>query len=72
MFADSCKKEILKIADEIGKGRHDSLSEYADNNARDFFAECFANACCGKVNVYGKSLIEYLKRRGYLDDQETT
>lgn len=71
-FADSCKKEILKIADEIGKGRHDSLSEYADNNARDFFAECFANACCGKVNVYGKSLIEYLKRRGYLDDQETT
>lgn len=72
MFADSCKKEILKIADEIGKGRHDSLSEYADDNTRDFFAECFANACCGKVNVYGKSLIEYLKRRGYLDDQETT
>lgn len=72
MFADSCKKEILKIADETGKGRHDSLSEYADDNTRDFFAECFANACCGKVNVYGKSLIEYLKRRGYLDDQETT
>lgn len=72
MFADYCKKEILKITDEIGKGRHDSLSEYADDNTRDFFAECFANACCGKVNVYGKSLIEYLKRRGYLDDQETT
>lgn len=68
IFADSCKKEILGIADELGKGRHDYVSKYADDNTHDFFAECFANACCGKVNVYGKSLIEYLKRRGYLDD----
>lgn len=68
MFADSCKMEILEIANELGKSRNDSISKYANDNTHDFFAECFANACCGKVNVYGKSLIEYLKRRGYLDD----
>ena len=69
MFADSCKAEILKIANELGRSRHDSVSKYANKNPRDFFAECFANACCGKVNVYGKSVVEYLKRRGYLDEK---
>ena len=69
MFADSCKAEILKIANELGRGRHDSVSKYANKNPRDFFAECFANACCGKVNVYGESVVEYLKRRGYLDEK---
>nr|DAZ00124.1 MAG TPA: minor capsid protein [Caudoviricetes sp.] len=68
-FADSCKAEILKIANELGRSRNDSISKYADKNPRDFFAECFANACCGKVNVYGKSVVEYLKRRGYLDEK---
>lgn len=49
--------------------RNDSISKYANDNTHDFFAECFANACCGKVNVYGKSVVEYLKRRGYLDEK---
>ena len=48
--------------------RNDSISKYANDNTHDFFAECFANSCRGKVNVYVKSLIEYLKKRGYLDD----
>lgn len=69
MFADSCKAEILKIANELGRSRNDSISKYANKNPRDFFAECFANAHCGKVNVYGKSVVEYLKRRGYLDEK---
>lgn len=67
-FAEKCKDEITSIAEESKLARRDRLSKYALANPRDFFAECFANSQCGRINAYGKAIVEYLKRRGYADD----
>ena len=59
-MADTHKKEILDIV----KSNKAKLSEYAKENSRDFFAECFANLNCGKPNAYGLALSEFLEKRG--------
>ena len=37
------------------------LSKYGKSSPAEFFAECFANAECGKPNELGKAMKEYLK-----------
>lgn len=61
-MADKHQEEIMNIVNS-NKGR---LSEYAKENSRDFFAECFANLNCGQPNEYGIALSEFLKQRGLL------
>lgn len=54
------------LSNDIVKSNKGRLSEYAKENSRDFFAECFANLNCGKPNEYGIALSEFLKQRGLL------
>ena len=61
-MADKHREEIINIV----KSNKDRLSEYAKENSREFFAECFANLNCGKPNEYGIALSEFLKQRGLL------
>ena len=62
--AEEHKRELLEIADELGIGTGDHVSRYANERPVDFFAECFANLECGRMNVYGKAMKVFLERRG--------
>ena len=59
-------QDILKIAHDIDPNfvLSDYISKYGKTNNYEFFAECFANANCGKPNVLGKAMEQYLKERG--------
>lgn len=57
------RKDVIDIA--IKKNANfdinTQLSTYGKSTSAEFFAECFANAECGKPNELGKALKEYLK-----------
>ena len=59
-------QDILKIAHDIDPNfvLAESISRYGKENSYEFFAECFANANCGKPNTLGKAMSQYLKERG--------
>lgn len=42
----------------------ENLSTYGKTNSMEFFAECFANMECGKINELGEAMKQYLKQRG--------
>lgn len=59
-------QDILKIAHDIDPTfvLSEQISRYGKENSYEFFAECFANANCGKPNTLGKAMDQYLKERG--------
>lgn len=59
-------QDILKIAHNIDPTfvLSEHISNYGKENSYEFFAECFANANCGKPNTLGKAITQYLKERG--------
>ncbi len=65
-IANNIAQEIYEIAKnnnpnfDLAK----QLSQYGKENSFEFFAECFANAECGKPNELGKAIKQYLKKRG--------
>lgn len=65
-LADYCKREIENIVQSLPGRPSKIISRYSRDNSREFFAECFANLECGKVNAYGFALKQFLKEEGYL------
>jgi hypothetical protein len=65
-FAAEYQDRIVARAVKSKRNKSDYVSGYAKDNPRDFFAECFANANCGKPNAYGKALMELLREDGVL------
>ena len=63
-FTDKMKNDILKIAEKLDEKFkfEENISYYGAGNSKDFFAECFANSECGKINILGMALLEYLKK----------
>ncbi len=59
--------EIIEIA--VDRNPYFDLSEnisrYGMSDSEEFFAECFANAHCGKPNELGEAMLEWLRRQGY-------
>lgn len=57
------RSDIINIATKNNSNFdiNDELSKYGKSSPAEFFAECFANAECGKPNTLGKAMIEYLK-----------
>ena len=67
-IADTIQDEILEIAKEKSTFFNPMtyLSTYGNTNSFEFFAECFANMECGKSNILGEAMKEFLKRRNLL------
>ena len=65
-ITDKISQEIYEIAlkNNPKLNINELLSVYGKENSFEFFAECFANLECGKINELGKALGEYLKKRG--------
>lgn len=65
-------KEIKNEISEIAKKNHpeinvkDLISGYGMTNAKEFFAETFANSQCGAPNELGEAMNEWLKEKGLL------
>ena len=65
-------KEIKNEISEIAKKNHpeikvkDLISGYGQTNAKEFFAETFANSQCGAPNELGEAMNEWLKEKGLL------
>lgn len=57
------RNDIISIATKNNSNFdiNDELSKYGKSSPAEFFAECFANAECGKPNTLGKAMTEYLK-----------
>ena len=57
------RNDIIKIAikNNANFNIDSCLSVYGKSSPAEFFAECFANAECGKPNELGKAIQEYLK-----------
>lgn len=57
------RNDIISIATKNNSNFdiNSELSTYGKSSPAEFFAECFANAECGKPNTLGKAMIEYLK-----------
>ena len=62
--------EVIAIARENNPEfkLKDNISKYGTKNGEEFFAEVFANGLCGKPNELGKSIVQYLKEKGYYVD----
>jgi hypothetical protein len=58
--------EIFKIAEKIDPDNDPMIymSDYAQTNSKEFFAEVFANSQCGKPNVLGQAMNEWLRKKG--------
>ena len=56
--------EIIEIAKTLDKDfiLDNNMSKYGKTSPQEFFAECFANAECGKPNALGKAIKIYLER----------
>jgi hypothetical protein len=56
--------EIIEIAKTLDKDfiLDNNISKYGKTSPQEFFAECFANAECGKPNALGKAIKIYLER----------
>ena len=69
---DKLYKEIKNEISEIAKKNHpeikvkDLISGYGQTNAKEFFAETFANSQCGAPNELGEAMNEWLKEKGLL------
>ncbi len=65
-ITDNIAQEIYEIAKSNNSSfdLNKNLSQYGKENSFEFFAECFANAECGKPNELGKAMQQYLKKRG--------
>lgn len=65
---ESFYNEIKDIASKGNKRFDESLymSKYGLSSFSEFFAECFSNSQCGKPNIMGKAMEEFLKRKGVL------
>ena len=65
-ITDNITQEIYDIAKNNNPALdlNKNLSQYGKENSFEFFAECFANAECGKPNDLGKAMQQYLKKRG--------
>lgn len=59
--------EIIEIAVERNPyfDLSENISRYGMSDSAEFFAECFANAHCGKPNELGEAMLEWLRRQGY-------
>jgi len=59
--------EIIEIAVERNPyfDLSENISRYGMSDSEEFFAECFANAHCGKPNELGEAMLEWLRRQGY-------
>lgn len=59
--------EIIEIAVERNPyfDLSENISRYGMSDNEEFFAECFANAHCGKPNELGEAMLEWLRRQGY-------
>lgn len=66
-YASAVRREIKQIA-TMNYGYRDgskAISEYGQKNAKEFFAEAFANANSGRPNAIGKAMADWLKRKGF-------
>ena len=60
--------EIFEIAKKIDPNNDPMIymSGYSQENEKEFFAEVFANSQCGKPNVLGEAMNEWLKQKGLM------
>ena len=57
-------KNMLKLKKEVNDFKWSTyLSEYGRTNYYEAFAEIFANSQCGKPNVLGEAMNEFLEKR---------
>lgn len=66
-YANAVRREVKQIATTKYGYRDGSgaISTYGQKNAREFFAEAFANANSGNPNAIGRAMNDWLKRKGY-------
>ena len=65
---DEISDEIFEIAQKLDPSADlaNYLSDYGKTNAKEQFAEIFANSQCGKPNLLGDAMNEWLKQKGLI------
>lgn len=68
IFSNDVKNDIIKIAKKNNTDfeYNQNIGNYGKRNAKEFFAEVFANMELGKTNELGKAMKEYLIEKGVL------
>jgi len=53
-------RKVVKEANNIVEGDHSFISQYGQSSPAEFFAECFANSECGRQEVLGMAMENFL------------